>query len=97
MFMIYALWLIFVVSTPVLIFLFISRLIMTWFPELNLNQFPYNLVAWPTEIVLRPTRKVVPLFGGVDMSPLVWVAIIALIQELFVGQQGILTLLKNAS
>ncbi|WP_287130384.1 YggT family protein [Candidatus Cyanaurora vandensis] len=90
-----ALWLLLVVLTPLLIFLFIFRLIFTWFPRLNLNQFPYNLVAWPTEVVLRPTRKVVPLFGGVDMSPLIWVALVALLQELLVGQQGILTILKS--
>jgi len=93
--MYYALWLGLVILSPILIFLFITRLIFTWFPNLNLNRFPFNVVAWPTELVLRPTRKLVPLFGGVDMSPLIWVAIVALIQELFVGQQGILTLLKS--
>jgi YggT family protein len=76
-----------------LILLFISRLIMTWYPELDLNRLPYKVVAWPTEVVLRPTRRLVPLFGGVDMSPFVWVAILAFIREILIGQQGLITLL----
>jgi YggT family protein len=92
--MINALWLLLVVVSPILIFLFIFRLILTWFPEINLNQFPANLVAWPTEVVLKPTRKIIPTFGGVDMTPFIWVALVALVQEILVGQQGLLTLLK---
>jgi len=92
--MVQFLWWTLVILTPALIFLFIFRLILTWFPEVNLNRFPANMIAWPTEFVLRPTRKVIPTFGGVDMTPFIWVAIIALIQEILVGQQGLLTLLK---
>ncbi|WP_218079931.1 YggT family protein [Anthocerotibacter panamensis] len=93
--MVTGLWLLLVVLTPLLITLFLFRLVLTWFPQVDLNRFPYSIIAWPTEIVLRPTRKVIPLFGGVDMSPMVWIALIALFQELIVSPQGILTMLKD--
>jgi YggT family protein len=47
-----------------MIFLFIFRIILTWYPQLDLNRFPFNLVAWPTEPFLVPMRKMVPPIGG---------------------------------
>ncbi|BAC89951.1 YggT family protein [Gloeobacter violaceus] len=77
------------------ILLFLFRIVLTWFPQLDLNRPPYNFVAWPTEPFLRPTRKVIPTFGGVDMTPFVWLALVALAQELLIGQQGIVTMLTR--
>jgi uncharacterized protein YggT (Ycf19 family) len=57
-----------------------------------LNQMPYSLIAWPTEPFLRPTRKLIPSFGGVDITPFIWLAILAFVREILLGQQGILTM-----
>lgn len=73
--------------------LFIFRIVLTWYPQVDLNQLPYSLVAWPTEPFLIPVRKVVPPIGGVDISPIIWVGIVTLLRELLVGQQGILRML----
>ncbi|NEQ30285.1 MAG: YggT family protein [Leptolyngbya sp. SIO4C5] len=70
--------------------LFIFRIVLTWYPQVDLNRLPYNLVAWPTEPFLIPVRKLVPPIGGVDISPVIWVAITSLLRELLVGQQGLL-------
>ncbi|GBG62632.1 hypothetical protein CBR_g31268 [Chara braunii] len=43
----------------VLTFLFILRIIMSWYPQLPVNQLPYVLVYAPTEPVLAPTRRVI--------------------------------------
>jgi len=72
--------------------LFIFRIVLTWYPQVDLNRLPYNLVAWPTEPFLSPVRKVVPPIGGVDISPIIWVGIVTLLRELLVGQQGLLRL-----
>jgi YggT family protein len=74
-------------------FLFIFRIILTWYPQAELNKFPFNLVAWPTEPFLFPTRKIIPPLGGVDISPIIWVGIFSLLREVLVGQQGLLTML----
>lgn len=73
--------------------LFIFRIVLTWYPQAELSRFPFNLVALPTEFLLIPVRKVIPPFGGVDISPIVWVGIISLLREILVGQQGLLRML----
>lgn len=73
-----------------MIFLFIFRIILTWYPQLDLNRFPFNLVAWPTEPFLVPMRKIVPPIGGVDITPIIWVGIFSLLREILLGQQGLL-------
>jgi YggT family protein len=72
--------------------LFILRIVLTWYPQVDLNRIPFNLVAWPTEPFLIPVRKVVRPIGGVDISPIIWVAICTLLREILLGQQGILTM-----
>lgn len=76
-----------------LIFLFIFRIVLTWYPQLDLNRFPFNVVAWPTEPFLVPMRKIVPPIGGVDISPIIWVGIFSLLREILVGQQGLLRMM----
>ncbi len=70
---------------------FIFRIILTWYPQINLNQFPYNFVAYPTEPFLVPLRKVIPPIGGVDITPVILVGFFTLLRELLLGQQGLLT------
>ncbi len=73
--------------------LFIFRIVLTWYPQGDLNKFPFNLVSWPTEPFLLPTRKIVPPLGGVDISPIIWVGIFSLVREMLLGQQGLLTMM----
>ena len=77
------------------ILLFILRIVISWYPQLDLNKPPYNLIAWPTEPFLRPMRKLVPPLGGVDISPIVWIGIFSLVRELLLGQQGLLTMMSQ--
>ncbi|MBD1940526.1 MULTISPECIES: YggT family protein [unclassified Microcoleus] len=78
----------------VMTLLFIFRIVLTWYPQVNLNQMPFNLVSWPTEPFLVPARKIVPPIGGVDITPIIWVGIFSLIREILLGQQGLLTMLR---
>lgn len=75
------------------IFLFIFRIVLTWYPQIDLNRFPFNLIALPTEPFLAPMRKIVPPLGGVDITPIIWVGIFSLVRELLVGQQGVLRMI----
>lgn len=76
-----------------MIFLFIFRIVLTWYPQVDLNRLPFNLVAWPTEPFLVPIRKIVPPIGGVDITPIIWVGIFSLLREILIGQQGLLTMM----
>lgn len=72
--------------------LFIFRIVLTWYPQIDLTKLPYKIAYIPTEPFLVPTRKVIPPIGGVDISPVVWLGIISLLREILLGQQGIITL-----
>ncbi|MEB3313932.1 MAG: YggT family protein [Cyanobacteriota bacterium] len=73
--------------------LFIFRIVLTWYPQVELRRFPWLLIFWPTEPLLVPVRKWVPPIGGVDVAPVIWVGLITLLRELLVGQQGLLRML----
>lgn len=78
-------------------FLFIFRIILTWYPQVDLNKLPFNLIAWPTEPFLIPLRKLVPPIGGVDITPIIWVGIFSLLREILLGQQGLITMLSHVN
>ncbi len=78
-----------------MIFLFIFRIVLTWYPQVDLTQFPFNVVAVPTEPFLAPARKVIPPLGGVDITPVIWVGIFSLVREILLGQQGLLTMMTR--
>jgi YggT family protein len=72
--------------------LFIFRIVFTWYPQVDLKQFPLSLVFWPTEPFLIPSRKIVPPLGGVDITPILWVGFFSLMREILLGQQGLITM-----
>ena len=74
--------------------MFIFRIVLTWYPQVDLNHLPFNLIAWPTEPFLVPLRKIVPSLGGVDITPIIWVGIFSLLREILLGQQGLLTMMR---
>ena len=71
--------------------LFLFRIVLTWYPRVDLSQGVMRLVGAPTEPVLALTRRLIQPIGGVDVTPVVWVGLISLLRELLVGQQGLLT------
>lgn len=73
-------------------FAMLCRVVISWYPTANLNEFPYNLAVWPTEPLLRLVRGSVPPAFGVDITPIVWLAIFTFFNEILVGQQGLLTM-----
>ena len=77
----------------VMTFMFIIRIVLTWYPQVDLTRFPLNLLAIPTEPFLAIARRIVPPIGGVDISPIIWVAIFSLVREILLGQQGLLTMM----
>jgi YggT family protein len=77
----------------IMTFLFIVRIVLTWYPQVEEQKFPFNIVVAPTEPFLAPSRKLISPIGGVDITPIVWVGILSLIREVLVGQQGLFTML----
>ena len=71
---------------------FLIRLILTWYPKVNLNKGFWLLIAIPTSSILTFTRKLIPPIGGVDVGPVIWIGIISFLREILVGQQGLIKL-----
>ena len=72
--------------------LFLIRLILTWYPKVNLNKGFWLLIYIPTTSILNITRKLIPPIGGVDVGPVIWIGIISFLREILVGQQGLIKL-----
>jgi YggT family protein len=66
--------------------------VLSWYPEVKINDFPWVVVALPTQGLLRAVRGVVPPAFGVDITPIFWLAIFTFIHEILLGQQGLFTL-----
>ncbi|MEB3172718.1 MAG: YggT family protein [Cyanobacteriota bacterium] len=77
--------------------LFLFRIVLTWYPQIDLSQGAMRLIGAPTEPLLAPTRRLIQPIGGVDVTPVVWVGLISLLRELLVGQQGLITQLMLRS
>ena len=70
----------------------LCRIVLSWYPNFNVNEFPYSIVVWPTEPLLRLVRGTVPPAFGVDITPVVWLGIFSFVNEILLGQQGLLTM-----
>eukprot|EP00899_Mesostigma_viride_P006795 jgi/Mesvir1/16116/Mv08401-RA.1 len=77
------------------IILFLIRTVISWVPEIKDDQWPYSLAYYPTEFLQAPVRKIVGTVNGVDVSPIVWLAILTFVNEILLGNQGLLVLLSE--
>jgi len=80
------------ISLSFLTIVFLVRLILTWYPKIDLNKGLWLLISIPSSSILNLTRKIIPPIGGVDVGPVIWIGIISLLREILVGQQGLIKL-----
>ena len=67
----------------------IISVIMSWLVTFNVintrNQFVYqvmHVLHVLTEPVLRPIRKIIPIMGGIDFSPLILILLLVFLRNL---------------
>lgn len=75
-----------------LAFAMLCRVIISWYPSQNINEFPLNVVSWPTEPLLKTLRPIIPPAFGVDITPIVWFGVFTFLHEILLGQQGLFTM-----
>jgi len=80
------------ISLSYLTIVFLIRLILTWYPKIELNKGFWLLISIPSSSILNLTRKLIPPIGGVDVGPVIWIGVISFIREILVGQQGLIKL-----
>ena len=74
---------------------FLIRLILTWYPKIDLSKGLWLVISIPTSSILNLTKKVIPPIGGVDVGPVIWIGIISFLREILVGQQGLIKIIIN--
>ena len=80
------------ISLSYLTLVFLIRLILTWYPTIDLSKGLWLLISIPSSTILNLTRKLIPPIGGVDVGPVIWIGVISFFREILVGQQGLLKL-----
>ena len=49
----------------------IVRCFLSWFPNIDWNKPFFKFVAIASDTFLLPFRRLIPAFGGIDISPIV--------------------------
>jgi YggT family protein len=61
------------------------RVLISWIPNLD----PYNpivrILRQITDPVLEPARRIIPPLGGIDISPIVVIIVLQLLERLLIG------------
>lgn len=73
-------------------FAMLCRVVLSWYPTANVKEFPWIAIVLPTEPLLRAIKGAIPPAFGVDITPIVWLAFFTFLNEILLGQQGLLTL-----
>ena len=85
------------ISLSYLTIIFLIRLILTWYPKIDLSKGLWLLVSIPSSSILNLTRKLIPPIGGVDIGPVIWIGVISFLREILVGQQGLIKLALHSN
>ncbi|MEX2581685.1 MAG: YggT family protein [Gemmatimonadota bacterium] len=78
-------WIILYYLLEALKWLIIIRAVMSWFVSPGADNPIISFIRRVTDPILRPVSEMVPVMGGVDLSPLVAFFAIVLIQRVIVG------------
>ena len=70
------------VIAQVLILVLIARVILSWLPRIGVLTPVATLLDGITEPILSPIRRRLPFFGGLDLSPLVALLLISIVEAL---------------
>lgn len=65
--------------------LLLIRIVLSWVPGVNLYHPAVQFVYRVTSPILDPIRRIVPPVAGLDLSPLVALLLLSLIQRVVIG------------
>jgi YggT family protein len=74
-------WIILFYSLEVFKWLIIIRAVTSWFVSPHSSNPAFDLLRRVTDPILRPISQMVPLMGGIDLSPIVAFFAIVVLQQ----------------
>lgn len=78
-------WLLLYYTLALFKWLIIARALMSWFVSPHSRHPVVTLVRKLTDPILRPISDLIPLAGGIDLSPIVAFFLITILQQVIVG------------
>ena len=60
--------------------LIILRIFMSWIPNINWEQQPVKFIREITDTYLEIFRRIIPPLGGLDISPIIAIIVLQIIQ-----------------
>ena len=64
--------------------LIILRVLLSWFPNIDWYSQPYKTLSLLTDCFLNMFRKIIPPIGMIDISPVVAIIVLQLMQQIIV-------------
>lgn len=69
--------------------LILARILMSWLPMMGVRLDPYNPIVRflmeSTDIFLEPFRRLIPPIANMDLSPIVAILVLSLVESLVLG------------
>ncbi len=62
----------------------IIRILLTWLPSIDWNAQPFALIKSLVDPLLDPFRSIIPPIGGLDISPIVALIFLQIMQSVIV-------------
>lgn len=60
---------------------FILRILLSWFPNVDWWKQPFKFLRDVTEPVFEPFRRMIPPMGGLDISPIVVFLLLSVLER----------------
>lgn len=64
--------------------LIILRIFLTWIPNINWENPPFNILKGIVDPFLSPFRMLIPALGGLDFSPVIAIIFLQIVQAAIV-------------
>ncbi len=75
-----------IILFDILNLLILARILMSWLPMAGIRIDPYNPIVRvlidTTDIFLEPFRRLIPPIAGMDLSPIVAILALSMVQQL---------------
>ncbi len=75
-----------IILFDILNLLILARILMSWLPMAGIRIDPYNPIVRvlidTTDIFLEPFRRLIPPIAGMDLSPIVAILVLSMVQQL---------------
>ena len=70
--------------------LILLRVLLSWFPNIEWYSQPYKTISQLTDCYLNLFKKIIPPIGMIDISPMIAIVVLGLIQQFVVS--GLVTI-----